>query len=151
MTARIQKKTAQQGLSVIVGRRRFSRLIVFPWVIYLLLIAVAFVGLSYAQTSMNRGAVTLEELRQEISTQEARTAQLRLEIARLRSPDRIIEEATALGMGTPSVPLQTVEAIEVERTLAVPYLAIIETGSSAGDPDEVGAAPLPDPPDPSGG
>jgi cell division protein FtsL len=151
VTARLQKEAPTQGLSVIVGRRRFSRLIIFPWVIYLLLIGVAFVGLSYAQTSMNSGAVTLEELRQEISTAEARTAQLRLEIARLRSPERIIQEAVALGMGAPGVPLQTVEAIQMERTLTVPYLAINEIGSSAGVSDEVGATPLPDPPDPSGG
>jgi len=151
VTARVQKKAPAQGLTVIVGRRRFSRLIIFPWVVYLLLIGVAFIGLSYAQTSMNTGAMTLEELRQEISTEAARTAQLRLEIARLRSPDRIIEEATALGMGTPSVPLQTVEPIQTQRTLTVPYLAINENGSSAGVPDEVGAAPLSDPSDPSGG
>lgn len=150
MTARVQKKASAQGLSVIVGRRRFSRLIIFPWVIYLLLIGVAFIGLSYARTSMNTGAMTLEDLRQEISTEAGRTAQLRLEIARLRSPDRIIEEATALGMGTPTVPVQTVEPIQTERTLPVPYLAINEKGSSSEVPDEMGVALLTYLSDPSG-
>ncbi len=145
MTARPIRKASGTGLTVITGRRRFSPLILFPWLVYVLLIAVAFIGLAYAQTSMNEGAVVLQDIRRDIAIEESRASALRLEIARLRAPDRIILEATALGMSTPTVPLRTVDAVGV-RYPKVSSVSPIENGPGAGVPNEVANAAEVDPP-----
>lgn len=150
MTARPIRRTSGNGLTVISGRKRFSPLILFPWVVYLLLIGVAFIGLAYAQTSMNEGAVALQDIRRDIALEQTRASALRLEIARLRSVDRIILEAEALGMSTPTIPLHTVEAVGV-RAPKVASVFAVENGPGAGVPIEAVDAAEVVPPAPSDG
>lgn len=111
MTARtVPQPRGLQGLTVIKGRVRLPRMVVAPWLVYVVLLAVGFLGVVYSQSSLNSQAVQLSELRGRIAEAEAHSDTLRLEIANLRSPKRIALEATALGMEIPTIHLETLVA-----------------------------------------
>ena len=63
---------------------------------------LAFLGLGFARTSLDRAAFELAELSRAIDSQAALNQQLRLEIARLESPARIAPLAEELGLVVPS-------------------------------------------------
>ena len=95
-------------LAVVRGRRVvLPRVAMAPWLLYTGLLALAFLGLAYAQTSLNATAMELDDLRAETVVARAEGDALRLEIARLSSPDRVIGRAEELGMQLPDVPLRT--------------------------------------------
>ena len=94
-------------LAVVRGRRvALPRLAMAPWLLYTGLLALAFIGLVYAQTSLNATAMELDELRAQTVVAQAEGDALRLEIARLSSPDRVIGRAEELGKQLPDVPLR---------------------------------------------
>jgi cell division protein FtsL len=66
-----------------------------------LLVVVAFLGLVFARTSLDRAAFELAELNQAIDEQAALNEQLRLEVARLENPARIAPLADEMGMVIP--------------------------------------------------
>ena len=66
-----------------------------------LLVVVAFLGLGFARTSLDRSAFELAELSQAIDEQAALNEQLRLEVARLENPARIAPLADEMGMVIP--------------------------------------------------
>jgi cell division protein FtsL len=62
---------------------------------------VAFLGLGFARTSLDKSAFELDRLNRAITEQEAMNEQLRLEIARMESPARIAPLAEDLGLVIP--------------------------------------------------
>jgi cell division protein FtsL len=69
--------------------------------IMVLIAVVAFLGLGFARTSLDRSAFELAELNQAIDEQAALNEQLRLEVARLENPARIAPLADELGLVIP--------------------------------------------------
>lgn len=88
------------GFRVLKGRR-LRRPSIAPWMVMVLLVVVAFLGLGFARTSLDRSAFDLAELRQAIDEQAAINEQLRLEVARLENPARIAPLADEMGMVIP--------------------------------------------------
>jgi cell division protein FtsL len=64
---------------------------------------VAFLGLGFARTSLDRSAFELAELNEAIGEQTAINRQMNLEIARLENPARIAPLAEELGLVIPDV------------------------------------------------
>lgn len=67
-----------------------------------LIAVVAFLGLGFARTSLDRAAFELAELDRAIAEQTAINRQLNMEIARLENPARISPLAEELGLVIPS-------------------------------------------------
>lgn len=117
------------GLTVIKGRVRLPRTVIAPWLVYVVLLAVGFLGVVYSQSSLNSQAVQLSELRGRIAAAEAHSDTLRLEIAHLRSPKRIASEATALGMEIPTIDLETLVAPGVHTPAETTWTTELITAS----------------------
>ncbi len=91
---------SEDGLRVLSGRR-FRPPSVAPWMIVVLVAVLAFLGLGFARTSLDRSAFELAELNESIAEQSALNHQLSLEIARLENPARIAPLAENLGLVIP--------------------------------------------------
>ncbi|MGH8946042.1 MAG: hypothetical protein ACRDVL_07835 [Acidimicrobiia bacterium] len=89
------------ALRVIPGRGS-RRPTVAPWMVVALIGVVAFLGLGFARTSLDRSAFELAELNAEIEAQRMLNQELKLEIARLENPARIAPLAVEMGMVIPS-------------------------------------------------
>lgn len=101
MTAQPLRKVGnEQGLRVLKGRR-VRKPSIAPWMIMVLIAVVAFLGLGFARTSLDRSAFELAELNKAIDEQAALNEQLRLEVARLENPARIAPLADELGLVIP--------------------------------------------------
>jgi len=72
------------------------------WVLFSVAVVVAFFGLIFSRISLDRSAFVLEDLEQQISQEESRQGALRVEVARLQSPDRISRLAEDMGLVYPS-------------------------------------------------
>ena len=72
-----------------------------PWMMMTLIGVVAFLGLGFARTSLDRSAFELAELNRAIAEQTALNRSLNLEIARLENPARIAPLAEELGLVLP--------------------------------------------------
>jgi cell division protein FtsL len=102
VTARpLRRIRTEEGLRVLKGRR-LRKPSVAPWMIMVVIAVVAFLGLGFARTSLDRSAFELAELNQAIDAQEALNEQLRLDVARLENPARIAPLADELGLVIPS-------------------------------------------------
>lgn len=66
-----------------------------------LIAVVAFLGLGFASTSLDKAAFDLAELNKAINQQQAINQQLRLDVARLENPARIAPLADELGLVLP--------------------------------------------------
>jgi cell division protein FtsL len=62
---------------------------------------IAFLGLGFARTSLDKSAFELDRLDRAIVEQEALNEQLRLEIARLENPARVAPLAEEMGLVIP--------------------------------------------------
>ena len=62
---------------------------------------IAFLGLGFARTSLDRSAFELDGLNRAIAEHEALNEQLRLEIARLENPARVAPLAEEMGLVIP--------------------------------------------------
>lgn len=101
MTAQpLRNVGSEQGLRVLKGRR-VRKPSIAPWMIMVLIAVVAFLGLGFARTSLDRSAFELAELNKAIDEQAALNEQLRLEVARLENPARIAPLADELGLVIP--------------------------------------------------
>lgn len=102
MTAQpLRRTTGDERLRVLKGRR-LRKPSIAPWMIMVLIAVVAFLGLGFARTSLDRSAFELAELTKAIDEQAALNEQLRLEVARLENPARIAPLADELGLVIPS-------------------------------------------------
>lgn len=90
----------EQGLRVLKGRR-VRKPSIAPWMVMVLIAVVAFLGLGFARTSLDRSAFELAELNKAIDEQAALNEQLRVEVARLENPARIAPLADELGLVIP--------------------------------------------------
>lgn len=103
--------------------RRVGKPTIAPWMIMALIGVVAFLGLGFARTSLDRTAFELAELNKAIDEQTAISRALELEIARLENPARIAPLAEELGLVAPD---QTNQLL-VDLDVASPVVAEAET------------------------
>jgi anti-sigma factor RsiW len=113
---------AEKGLRVLKGKR-LRKPSIAPWMIMVLIAVVAFLGLGFARTSLDRSAFDLAELNKAINEQLALNEQLRLDVARLENPARIAPLADELGLVIPS------DTNQLLVNLDVPSPVVAETDS----------------------
>lgn len=94
------RRDLDERLRVLKGRK-LRKPSVAPWMIMVLIAVVAFLGLSFARTSLDRSAFELAELTRSIDEQTALNEQLRLEVARLENPAHIAPLALEMGLVIP--------------------------------------------------
>lgn len=102
MTAPAIRRSRTDGSLRVIQGRRIHRPTVAPWMVMALIGVVAFLGLGFARTSLDRSAFELAELNAEIDAQLAINQELELEIARLENPARIAPLALEMGMVIPT-------------------------------------------------
>lgn len=117
MTARpLARSSREDGLRVLKGRR-IPRPSLAPWMVMALIGVVAFLGLGFARTSLDRTAFDLAELQKQIDEQSALQQQLELEIARLENPARIAPLAEEMGLVIPETTRQLLVDISSSHQL----------------------------------
>jgi len=102
MTARPLRRVVEADPLRVLKGRRLNRPSLAPWMIMALIGVVAFLGLGFARTSLDRSAFELSELTKSIDEATAVNQSLSLEIARLENPARIAPLAEDLGLVIPS-------------------------------------------------
>jgi len=90
----------QPRLRVISGRGSRTPALA-PWLVFSLVAVMSFLGLAVTRTALDRTAVELQRLDEQIAEQTSLNQRLRLEIARLESPVRIAPLASEMGMVYP--------------------------------------------------
>lgn len=102
MTARPLRSPARTpGLRVIAGRRT-HRPAMAPWVVVSLIAVGAFLALIGARTALDRSAFELAELSAAMAEEASDNQKLRIEIAELENPARIVPLAEELGLVIPT-------------------------------------------------
>lgn len=102
MTAPARRRARAGESFRLLDGRRVRRPSIAPWMIMVLIAIVAFLGLVFARTSLDKSAFDLAELTRSIDEQVALNEQLRLEVARLENPARIAPLADELGLVVPT-------------------------------------------------
>lgn len=119
MTARPLRSPASEDKLRLLKGRRLRRPTLAPWMIMVLIGVVAFLGLGFARTSLDRSAFDLAELNKAIGEETALNRQMNLEIARLVNPARIAPLAEELGLVIPD----TTNQLLVDLTPEGPVVA----------------------------
>jgi cell division protein FtsL len=102
VTVRVaSQRNADERFRVLKGRR-LRKPSMAPWMIMVMIAVIAFLGLGFARTSLDRSAFDLAELNRSIDEQSALNEQLRLEVAQLENPARIAPLADEMGLVIPS-------------------------------------------------
>lgn len=107
--ARSLSLPATPGLRVLVGTPARPAPRLGPWLLLTVVVLAAFFLLIYSRIALDRSAFVIEEISRQTAVEETRYWELRLESARLQSPERIIDRARELGMVYPD----SVETLEV--------------------------------------
>ena len=81
------------------------------WMVVSLAVVVAFFGLIFSRISLDRSAFVLEGLERQIVAEQTRHSELRVDVARLRAPDRISKIVEGMGLVYPAELI----ALEVPR------------------------------------
>ncbi len=102
MTAQPLRRVAEADPLRVLRGKRLSRPSLAPWMIMALIGVIAFLGLGFARTSLDRSAFELSELTKSIDEATEINQSLSLEIARLENPARIAPLAEDLGLVIPS-------------------------------------------------
>lgn len=97
----VRRVVRDERLRVLEGRRRARSVLFAPWSIVVFVAVVGFLGLGFAQTSLDNSAFELSDLETAINEQHALNEELKLEIARMENPARIAPLAEELGMVLP--------------------------------------------------
>ena len=130
MTARAAARGVRPlGLSVVKGRARLPHMVLAPWILYVVLLAVGFLAVVYSQSALSAQGIELAQVRSQIAEAEALSDTLRLEIAALRSPHRIATEAEALGMQLPTIRIETLVAPGVHDPAETTWTSELVTAS----------------------
>jgi len=96
------------GLRVVPGAAARPHPRVGPWLLLTVVVLAAFFLLIYSRIALDRSAFILDEIGRQTAVEETRYWELRLESARLQSPERIVARAQELGMVYPDQ-VQTLE------------------------------------------
>lgn len=123
MSARPLRETRRDERLRVLKGRKLRKPTVAPWMIMALIGVVAFLGLGFARTSLDRSAFELAELNKTIDEQEALNRALELEIARLENPARIAPLAEEMGLVIPD----TTNQLLVDLGSEGPVVAEVET------------------------
>lgn len=83
------------------------------WLLLLFTVIIAFFALIYSRVTLDRSAFVLDEIEQQMEVEQTHYWDLRLEAARLQSPERIVERAREMGMGYP-VEVRTIEVAGID-------------------------------------
>ncbi len=87
-----------------------------PWFLFVIIVVAAFFGLTYSRISLDRSAFLLDTLEDQLAAEEARHFDLRVEVAELRSPQRIAAEAAGMGLVFPDARVElTVDHVPDEE------------------------------------
>jgi cell division protein FtsL len=73
-----------------------------PWILFTVAVVLAFFSLIYSRIALDRTAFDLQKLNGAIAAEETRHWQLRSDVARMQSPERITTLAGEMGMVYPS-------------------------------------------------
>ncbi|MDH3730358.1 MAG: hypothetical protein OES13_04435 [Acidimicrobiia bacterium] len=101
-----------RGLELVVDQP-VRRVRLRGWVVFTLAAVLAFMSLIYSRVLLDRSAFELDDLDRQIGATESRYWELRLEVARLESPQRVIRAAEGMGLVLPTARL-TVEAVGID-------------------------------------
>lgn len=130
---------AQTGLRVVHGRRK-GRPVVTPFLAFVLIVLVALFGIVFARTALDQGAFDLAELNRSLVEAGTENTRLRLEVARLESPNRVAPLAEQMGMVFPTerdtvVVQRVVDPLEPAdpRWASIGRYAAATVGPEAGD------------------
>lgn len=99
MTAR-PVPVQSRRLRVIPGRRNL-RPTLGTWLLFTAVAILLFFALILSRVALDKPALELSELRTQIEAEQARYQQLRLQVAELQAPDRIMSRADDLGLVYP--------------------------------------------------
>lgn len=112
MTARLAP-SRQPGTPIrVIAGRAHQPMRIAPWLLFTALVIFVFFALIYSRTTLSDSAFRLEEVESQITQEEVLYQQLRLDVARLQSPERIVPLAERIGLVLPSQ-VRTVEATGV--------------------------------------
>ena len=93
--------TAAPGLDLVSGRVvRVPR--VRGWLVFTAAVVAAFFVLIFSRTALDRTAFELQDLEARIAAEETRYWELRLDVARLQAPDRIMQLGEEMGLVYPA-------------------------------------------------
>lgn len=93
--------TGTAGLELVHGRvARVPR--IRGWLVFTVAVVAAFFVLVYSRTALDRTAFELQELESRIAVEETRYWELRLDVARLQAPDRIMQLGQEMGLVYPA-------------------------------------------------
>lgn len=112
MTARPAPVPQQRPHIRVVAGRGIQPLRMAPWLLFTALVIFIFFALIYSRTTLSDSAFRLEEVEAQIAQEQATFQQMRLEVARLQSPERIVPLAQEIGLVLPDQ-VRTVEAAGV--------------------------------------
>jgi hypothetical protein len=102
MTARpLRAPSRAGGLRVIPGRNA-HRPAMAPWVVISLITVLAFLALIGARTALDRTAFEIDAINAAIAEEVSLNQKLRIEIAELENPARIVPLAEELGLVIPT-------------------------------------------------
>lgn len=112
MSVRPAPRLEQDSGFRLLRGRRLKRPSIAPWMIMALIAIMAFLGLGFARTSLDRSAFELAELNRSIAEQTALNRELSVELAQLESPARIAPLAEELGLVVPRETIQILVDLE---------------------------------------
>jgi cell division protein FtsL len=102
MTARPSPvRQTNRRLRVVAGGRNLKPTL-GTWAIFSSVAILLFFALILSRVALDKPALELSELRSQIQTEQDRYQQLRLEVAELQAPSRVLERAADLGLVYPS-------------------------------------------------
>ena len=92
-----------------------------PWVLFVVVVIAAFFGLTFSRISLDRSAFELDALEDQIAAEESRHFDLRVDVAELRDPQRIADEAAQLGLVFPGARFELAVDHTVDEELDPEY------------------------------
>jgi cell division protein FtsL len=125
-----------QGLRVLTGRRQRHQPLA-PWLIFSFVAVVAFMGMVFTRTSLDRSAIEFSNIERQLAEARSLNQRLRLEIARLESPARVAPAAQQLGMVYPESSSRLVVEGVIPATMSDPRWSDLHgfAASSTGNQD----------------
>jgi len=112
MTARLAPARQPRPQIRVLPGRAVRPMRMAPWLLFTALVLFVFFALIYSRTALSDSAFDLEKVQGQIAREEATYQQLRLEVARLQSPERVVPLAEQIGLVLPTQ-VRTVEAAGV--------------------------------------